>query len=74
MPASLNDLLHTLGENVVFRTEQEERDFHAGVDELHQDDAADQGDEHQGDEHQGEHVPAEKPSPKTVAARAGAKS
>jgi hypothetical protein len=71
MPASLNDLLHTLGENVVFRTEQEARDFHAGVDELHQDDAADQ--DETPDAHE-DAVRSDKPSPKTVAARAGAKS
>ena len=43
--SGLNSLLHTIGDNLPFRTEQELRDFHAGVDELgNSDDVADDQD------------------------------
>lgn len=71
MPASLNALLHTLGQNVVFRTEQEFRDFHDGVDAL---DAPDDGPEVSGSQEDVNPHADVKPSPKTVAAKAGVKS
>jgi hypothetical protein len=68
MPDGLNALLHTLGQNVVFRTEQEFRDFHAGVDALDTPAAPDD------DPELSDPTADVKPSPKTVAAKAGVKS
>lgn len=69
MPATLNDLLHTLGNNVVFRTEQEQRDFHDGVNSLDETPADEPPTEDAKTD--GDAKTDEKPSPRTVAAKAG---
>jgi hypothetical protein len=74
MPDGLNALLHTLGQNVVFRTEQEFRDFHAGVDALDTSASAAPGAAPDGDPELSDPTADVKPSPKTVAAKAGVKS